>query len=128
MFYIFFNQELFAFILGENPANVQTHLRFGLHWHVNVETKRIIEGYGIFDLPGFFIQAGIDLFARAHQKQKAYSEPHPKTVIRQGLLKLLWTVYTEGKLQSCLKLRNFQNPYNKDKSVYLYDIPCTKKA
>ena len=33
-------------------------------------------------LPGFFIQAGIDLFARAHQKQKAYSEPHTKTVIR----------------------------------------------
>ena len=29
----------------------------------------------------------------------------------QGLLKLLWTVYSEGKLQSCLKLRNFQNPY-----------------
>ena len=34
----------------------------------------------------------------------------------QGLLKLLWTVYSEGKLQSCLKLRNFQNPFNKDKS------------
>ena len=27
----------------------------------------------------------------------------------QGLLKLLWTVYSEGKLQSCLNLRNFQN-------------------
>ena len=36
----------------------------------------------------------------------------------QGLLKLLWTVYSEGKLQSCLKLRN-QNPFNKDKSVGL---------
>ena len=35
----------------------------------------------------------------------------------QGLLKLLWTLYPEGKLQSCLKLRNFQNPCNKDKSV-----------
>ena len=32
----------------------------------------------------------------------------------QGLLKLLWTVYSEGKLQSCLKLRNFQTPFNKD--------------
>ena len=51
-FGIFSNQELLAFILGEKPANVQTHLRFGLHWHVDVETKRIIEGYGIFDLPG----------------------------------------------------------------------------
>ena len=38
---------------------------------------------------------------------------------KQGLLKLLWTVYSEGKLQSCLKLRNFQNPFNKDKSVGL---------
>ena len=46
----------------------------------------------------------------------------------QGLLKLLWTVYSEGKLQSCLKLRNFQNPFNKDKSVGLKDIPCTKKG
>ena len=30
----------------------------------------------------------------------------------QGLLELLWTVFSEGKLQSCLKLRNFQNPFN----------------
>ena len=50
--YVFSNQELLAFISGEKPANVQTRLRFGLHWHVDVETKRIIEGYGIFDLPG----------------------------------------------------------------------------
>jgi hypothetical protein len=35
----------------------------------------------------------------------------------QGLLKLLYTVYSEGK--SCLRLRNFQNPFNKDKSVGL---------
>ena len=26
-------------------------------------------------------------------------------------------VYSEGKLQSCLKLGNFQNRFNKDKSV-----------
>ena len=39
--------------------------------------------------------------------------------LNQGLLKLLWTVYSEGKLQSCLKLRNFQNPFNKNKSVGL---------
>ena len=26
-------------------------------------------------------------------------------------------VYSEGKLQSCLKLRNFQNPSSKDKSI-----------
>ena len=42
-----------------------------------------------------------------------------KDVVGQGLLKLLWTVYSEGNLQSCLKLRNFQNPFNKDKSVGL---------
>ena len=38
-------------------------------------------------------------------------------VLVQGLLKLLWTVYSEEKLQSCLQLRNFQNPFNKDKTV-----------
>ena len=37
----------------------------------------------------------------------------------QGLLDLLWTVYSEGRLQSCLKLRNFQTPFNNDKSVGL---------
>ena len=47
---------------------------------------------------------------------------------RQGLLKLLWRVYSEGKLKSCLKLRNFQNPFNKDNSVGLEDIPCTIKG
>ena len=41
------------------------------NWNVDVEAKRIIEGYGIFDLPGFFAQAGIDLFKRAHDMQKA---------------------------------------------------------
>ena len=56
-------------ILGEKPANVQTRLRFGLHWHIDTEEKRIIEGYGIFDLPGFFIQGGVDLFKRAHDEQ-----------------------------------------------------------
>ena len=49
------------------------------------------------------------------------SEPNMYIQVRlnQGLLKLLWTVYSEGKLQSCLKLRNFQTPFNKDKSVGL---------
>ena len=40
----------------------------------------------------------------------------------QGLLELLWTVESEGKLQSCLKLRNFHNPFNKDKPVGLYSL------
>ena len=48
-----------------------TFLRFGLHWNVDVQEKRIIEGYGVFDLPGFFIQAGIDLFKRAHMEKKS---------------------------------------------------------
>ena len=37
-------------------------------------------------------------------------------ILIQGVLKL---VYSEGKLQSCLKLRNFQNLLDKDKSVGL---------
>ena len=30
--------------------------------------EKIIEGYGLFDLPGFFIQSGIDLFKRAQEQ------------------------------------------------------------
>ena len=60
----------FFYNLGEKPSNKEARLRFGLHWHVDVEEKRIIEGYGIFDLPGFFAQGGIDLFKRAHQKEQ----------------------------------------------------------
>ena len=41
-----------------------------------------------------------------------------KTIQAQGLLELLWTVYSEEKL--CLKLRNFQNPFDKHKSVGLH--------
>ena len=37
----------------------------------------------------------------------------------QGLLKLLWTVHSEGKLQSCLESRNLQNDFNKEGSVGL---------
>ena len=45
----------------------------------------------------------------------------------QGQLVLFWTVYSEEKLQSCLKLRNFQNPFDKVKTVGPLEIPCTKK-
>ena len=31
------------------------------------ERRKIIEGYGIFDLPAFFIQSGVDLFKRAQE-------------------------------------------------------------
>ena len=41
----------------------------------------------------------------------------PVSAFSQGLLELLWTVYSEGRLQSFLRLRNFQNPFNKDKSL-----------
>ena len=33
----------------------------------------------------------------------------------QGLLELLWMVFSEEKLQSRLKLRNLQNPFHKKK-------------
>ena len=40
-------------------------VRFGLHWRVDVQQGVIPEGYTIFDLPGFFIQNGINLYERA---------------------------------------------------------------
>ena len=54
-----------------------------------------------------------------HREVPVEIENKTKRMHIQGLLKLLWTVYSEGKLQSCLKLRNFQNPFDKDKSVGL---------
>ena len=39
-------------------------LRFGLHYRVDTENGVIPEGYAIFDLPGFFIQNGINLYER----------------------------------------------------------------
>ena len=41
------------------------------------------------------------------------------TKTNQRLLKLLWMVYSEGKLQSCLKLKIFLTPFNKDNSIDL---------
>ena len=39
----------------------------------------------------------------------------------QGLLELFWTVYSEEELQSCLQLRNLENPFHlQDKSVVLF--------
>ena len=38
------------------------------------------------------------------------SSPHRRV---QRLLELLWTIYSEEKLQTSLKLRKFQNPFNK---------------
>jgi hypothetical protein len=35
--------------------------------------------------------------------------------LEQGLLELLWTVFSEEKLPSRLKLRNLQNPFHKKK-------------
>ena len=52
----------------------------------------------------------------------SFPRPQPSSdtpELVQGLLELLWMVYSEGKLQSCIKLRNFQTPFNKDKSVGL---------
>jgi len=51
--------------LGEAPSNKEMRLRFGLHWRVDVQQGVIPEGYAIFDLPGFFIQNGINLYERA---------------------------------------------------------------
>jgi len=51
--------------LGEQPSNLRTKLRFGLHWHIDTEKNEVIEGYGMFDLQEFFVQSGIDLYQRA---------------------------------------------------------------
>ena len=80
----------------------------------------------------FFMFAGLMFLDMVSFSKPIWSIPTIllySCLISQGLLELLWTVYSEGKLQSCLKLRNFQNPFNKDKSVhttYSWNIMCQK--
>ena len=51
----------------------------------------------------------------------------PQCQSRQDQLELLWTVYSEEKLQSFLELTNFQNHFNKDKSVkYFSSLAAVK--
>ena len=45
--------------------------RFGLHWRVDTKNGVIPEGYAIFDLPGFFIQNGINLYERQNDPDYA---------------------------------------------------------
>merc|ERR1719433_964806 len=52
--------------LGEAASNKAVRLRFGLHWRVDVVRGVIQEGYAIFDLPGFFIQNGVNLYERMY--------------------------------------------------------------
>ena len=52
--------------LGEAASNKPVRLRFGLHWRVDVALGLIPEGYAIFDLPGLFIQNGVNLYQRVN--------------------------------------------------------------
>jgi len=57
--------------LGEKASNKAVKLRFGLHWRVDTKNGVIPEGYAIFDLPGFFIQNGINLYERQNELEYA---------------------------------------------------------
>jgi len=50
--------------LGEPASNLEVRLRFGLHWRVDVRNAVVPEGYALFDLPGLFIQNGVNLYER----------------------------------------------------------------
>jgi len=50
--------------LGEEATNELLRIRFGFHYRVDVHTETVPEGYAMFDLPGAFIQMGVDLYAR----------------------------------------------------------------
>jgi len=50
--------------LGEEATNSQVRIRFGFHYRVDLQQKTIPEGYALIDLPGAFIQMGVDLYAR----------------------------------------------------------------
>jgi len=50
--------------LGEKATNLPMKIRFGFHYRVDLVNNRIPEGYALFDIPGAFIQVGINLFDR----------------------------------------------------------------
>jgi len=68
--------------LGEKASNTFIKLRFGLHWHVDTKGGKIVEGYGIFDLPAFFIQSGVDLFKRAQEESITHQHEFRGKVVK----------------------------------------------
>ena len=49
--------------------------RFGFHWRVDVVNGVIPEGYALFDLPGLFIQNGVNLYERMNDPAYAVNKP-----------------------------------------------------
>ena len=50
--------------LGEKETNFPVRIRFGFHYRVDLQHRIIPEGYALLDIPGGFIQMGINLFDR----------------------------------------------------------------
>jgi len=50
--------------LGEEATQTEIRIKFGFHYRVDVARGTIPEGYALLDLPGAFIQMGIDLYGR----------------------------------------------------------------
>lgn len=61
--------------LGEQPTNKYVSIRFGFHYRVDTANKVIPEGYAMFDLPGAFIQLGIDLYSRMDEEHRILNIP-----------------------------------------------------
>lgn len=56
--------------LGQAATNKKVSLRFGMHWHVDLAQKKVVEGYAMFDLPAAFLQMGVNLFDRMNTTSK----------------------------------------------------------
>ena len=50
--------------LGEEATSVAVKIRFGFHYRVDLQHQTIPEGYALLDIPGAFIQIGVDLYSR----------------------------------------------------------------
>jgi len=61
--------------LGEEATGVDVKIRFGFHYRVDVNTRTIPEGYAMFDLPGTFIQMGVDLYSRMTPEYSIVQQP-----------------------------------------------------
>jgi len=50
--------------LGEEATFLPVKIRFGFHYRVDLQHGAIPEGYALLDIPGAFIQMGVDLYSR----------------------------------------------------------------
>merc|ERR1712146_443118 len=54
--------------LREKPTNKWINLRFGMHYHVDVDAQVVYESWALFDISDAFNQMGVNLYDRVQMR------------------------------------------------------------